>query len=486
MLDPATALWLTLGAAVWAMACRAAFLEGSRRSLAWTAASTAIGLLALLDLGPPARLALAGLAAQSLLEGRMAPREGRVLRLGGHLTVLVAGLLAFVQGPGAAGTVLAYAGGLAVLALRAHWAGRQRRPAEAGWDLPFLLLLTLGLGAVSLAYTAQLARIEWAAALEPMALGLALALAVPVLLLACHPPAPPRWLGRERGAGVEVVAHGAAAIAMLNILFLAFSLVSGWSLRLLFAALFAWQMLVIGMEYRTVRHAERRRRAPPPPAPDAVEPVTVIVPACNEAAVLPGSMARNLAVDYPLDFILVPAAKSTDGTVAAARRIAAANPGRVRVLVGHLGSKAQELNLAWAHAKTRYVLLLDADETIDRRSLCEAVAVLRGHPGVGVVQGRKVSRAPDDGFLARLVSAERRYCTWMDHVMHSESLGSGHFGGSAALLRREVATDVDGWTDQTLTEDIEFTLRLHLHGKWRIAYLPEMVVREADPATSGD
>ncbi|HEX2065968.1 MAG TPA: glycosyltransferase family 2 protein, partial [Candidatus Thermoplasmatota archaeon] len=157
-----------------------------------------------------------------------------------------------------------------------------------------------------------------------------------------------------------------------------------------------------------------------------------------------------------------------------------------RVLVGHLGSKARELNLAWAHARTRYVLLLDADETIDRRSLCEAVAVLRGHPEVGVVQGRKVSRAPGDGFLARLVCAERRYCTWMDHVMHSESLGSGHFGGSAALLRREVAADVGGWTDQTLTEDIEFTLRLHLHGRWRIAYLPEMVVREADPATAAD
>jgi len=130
--------------------------------------------------------------------------------------------------------------------------------------------------------------------------------------------------------------------------------------------------------------------------------------------------------------------------------------------------------------------MLDADETTDAASILRACDILREHPDVALVQGRKVSRAPEDGWLARFISAERRYCTWMDHVMHNDKLGSSHFGGSAALVRREVPPAVGGWTDRTMTEDIEFTLRLHLDGRWRIAYAPEMIVRESDPSTFGD
>jgi cellulose synthase/poly-beta-1,6-N-acetylglucosamine synthase-like glycosyltransferase len=43
-----------------------------------------------------------------------------------------------------------------------------------------------------------------------------------------------------------------------------------------------------------------------------------------------------------------------------------------------------------------------------------------------------------------------------------------------------------GWTDRTLTEDIEFTLRVHLDGRWRIAYSDAFVVRESDPSTFAD
>jgi cellulose synthase/poly-beta-1,6-N-acetylglucosamine synthase-like glycosyltransferase len=212
--------------------------------------------------------------------------------------------------------------------------------------------------------------------------------------------------------------------------------------------------------------------------------VTVIVPACGDAACLAESLRHNLALPHPLRFILVPAARSTDGTVELCERTAKADP-RVQVVLGDTGSKAGDLNKAWAAVRTDAVLLLDADETVDPDSLRWGLAALR-QPGVGVVQGRKVSRAPDDGFLARFVSSERRYSTWLDQVMHADQLGSTHFGGSAALLRRQVVPDVGGWTERTLTEDIEFTLRTHLDGRWRIALETRMVVREADPRTFAD
>jgi cellulose synthase/poly-beta-1,6-N-acetylglucosamine synthase-like glycosyltransferase len=209
--------------------------------------------------------------------------------------------------------------------------------------------------------------------------------------------------------------------------------------------------------------------------------MTVVVAACNEAQVLPASMEENLRLPEELRFVLVPAAKSKDATVDVARAIAERHPGRVRVVLGTSGSKAEDLNLAWASVDTELALILDADETLDERSLRRGLALLLEQPDVGIVQGRKVSRHPDAGFLARFISAERRYSTRLDHPMHADGFGSAHFAGSGALVRRAVAQDVGGWTPATMTEDIEFTLRVHTGTPWRIAYEPRMVVRESDP-----
>ncbi|HVM45505.1 MAG TPA: glycosyltransferase [Candidatus Thermoplasmatota archaeon] len=452
-------------------------------ALALGAAASA-GALALLPLAPWARVALAGMAAQALLLALAGPSRRRVFSLIGHGVALAAGAWAVLGADAGAPVVaLAYAAGLGALLLHAQWSR-----AASGWEVVVLALVVLAVSALSLVYAASLDVTASVRALVPAAVAAAFTCGVAALALAARPPPAPAALRQRAGIVLDVVAHGAAAIALLNILFLAFSLVSGWSLRLVFTVLLTWQLLVIGMEFRTVRHAERRRRrgvtaflrdARP-------EPVTVVVPAANEAEVLPMSLEHNLRVPYPLQFVLVPAAKSTDGTVALAHEYARRHPDRVRVVEGTTGSKAEDLNLAWRTIRTPHVLLLDADETIDEASLLRALDHMRRDPQVGVVQGRKVSRAPKAGPLARFVSAERRYCTWLDHVMHGESLGSSHFGGSAALLRREVPLSLGGWTDRTMTEDIEFTLRVHLDDRWRIAYLPEMVVRECDPSTVGE
>lgn len=452
--------------------------------LAATAASVALLVPAPLS----ARVALVALAAQALLLGLAhdAREHGRALRRlalpgAGHALALTGSAVVLATGdPLTAASGLAHAAGFSMLALHAHWVQRRADAAQEGWDVGILGAIVLAVGSVTLVYAASVGALSAPAWLSARGALLAATLAGALL---CAPPPAPRALRERRGIALDVIAHGAASMALLNVLFLSFSFVSWWSLKLLFAVLFSWQLMVITMELRTVRHAERRRRCAVSRRVASVDcaPITVIVPAANEASVLPETLAHNLAVPWPLRFLVVPATKSTDDTVAIAHTLAAEHPDRVRVIEGGTGSKAEDLNLAWREVRTRYVLLLDADETIDARSLAHAVALLDARPEVGLVQGRKVSRAPGDGFLARMISAERRYSTWMDHVMHSEDLGSGHFGGSAALLRREVPPSLGGWTDRTMTEDIEFTLRLHLDDRWKIVYAPEMVVREADP-----
>ena len=473
------------------LAVRAILAAGAsrRRATLTSAMVVAAAFLALLLPGPPhARVAFAALGAQALLVGVLrpeAPRRAALAVMGHALALTGTAVVLARRDPLSAASGLAHAAGFGLLAMHAHWTQRQADPERhEGWDVAVMGAIVLGVCAVTLVYAGEIGLL---APPEGLAARGALLAAVGAAAFLCAPPPAPRALRERRGIALDVMAHGAASMALLNILFLSFSLVSWWSLKVVFATLFAWQMVVVLVEFRTIRHAERRRRRGKPLEVQRAlrEPITVVVPAANEAGVLPGTLAQNLAVRAPLRFVVVPASKSKDDTVRVAHDFARRHPGRVRVVEGTTGSKAEDLNAAWRSIDTKYVLMLDADETIDEASLARAVAVLEARPEVGVVQGRKVSRAPGEGPLARFISAERRYSTWMDHVMHGEDLGSAHFGGSAALMRREVPVSLGGWTDRTMTEDIEFTLRIHLDDRWKIAYLPEMIVREADPQDLG-
>jgi len=428
-----------------------------------------------LAMSGPAQWALAVLGLAALLVA-LAAGSSRM-----STTLLAAGLAAVAAALpllGHAGTDAAVVAvpAIGLLALQASWSR-----AGTGWDLVPLGAVVAASAGASLAFAAAH---HWLRLEAAWMAGLALPLAAAGLAaLTCPWPAPK--LLRPSGPWPAVASHGIACLALLNVGFLALSLSARWSIKAILLVLLGWQAIMLTMEYRAVLHAGRKLRQATPPVPALDTPVTVVVPAFDDAACLADSLRHNLAVPHDLRFVLVPAARSSDGTLEVCRRAAAANPGRARVVVGDTRSKAGDLNKAWAAVETDAVLLLDADETIDADSLRWGLARL-AEPGVGVVQGRKVSRAPDDGFLARFVSSERRYSTWLDQVLHADQLGSSHFGGSAALLRRDVVPAVGGWTDRTLTEDIEFTLRTHLDGRWRIALETRMVVREADPRTFAD
>ncbi len=100
--------------------------------------------------------------------------------------------------------------------------------------------------------------------------------------------------------------------------------------------------------------------------------VTAVIPARNEADVLPRSLGSLLAQDYPGAFtIILVDDQSTDGTADVAMRLAAATGRAVRVLTGAplpagwTGKVwAMHQGLAEANAQpaqSRYVLLTDAD-----------------------------------------------------------------------------------------------------------------------------
>lgn len=425
---------------------------------------------------PSARHALVATGFQFLLGAagfRMQGRSSlarRAFDALGHATIALGSSLVLVGG-NADVALTCHVAGFAIVLLTAFWSQQERGGAGVEWEALFLVALAVGLAARALASAFALPVALWQGALL---LSGFLALAV------LARPAAPRPVAAPRAA---LVAHGLAAIAIVNVLLFAYTLVSGWATQALLAAFFLWLGIAVVADYRSAWRALRAPIEPAPEADVAPDEVTVVVAAASEAGILRSSLEHNLRVALPLRFLVVVSSDASDGTLALARRVAAAHPGRVDVVEADGGSKAGDLNAVWTRVETPYIVLLDADETIDASFVRRGVAAMRAEPDVAIVQGRKVPRV-DRTLLSRLVAAERRYATVVDQPMLSEH-GAAHFAGSAAMLRWGAVFDVDGWTSRTLTEDIELTLRLRLGTRWRIRYEPTMVARESPPHTWG-
>ncbi|MEU9032175.1 glycosyltransferase [Streptomyces sp. NPDC048383] len=149
-----------------------------------------------------------------------------------------------------------------------------------------------------------------------------------------------------------------------------------------YASLAAWLWLTLaqGMFWRT------DVRLPPRTAPARWPSVAIVVPARDEAEVLPRSLPSLLAQDYPgaAEVVLVDDG-STDGTAALARKLAAEHPGLPLTVVSPGEPAPGWTGKLWAlrhgidHARTcraaepEYLLLTDADIAHAPDSLRELV-----------------------------------------------------------------------------------------------------------------
>ena len=196
---------------------------------------------------------------------------------------------------------------------------------------------------------------------------------------------------------------------------------------------------------------------PPPPA--RWPKLSVVVPACEEAADLAGAVETLLAADYPdLQVVLVDA-RSTDGTGAIVDRLAAGDA-RVRAVHvadlpdGWLG-KVHALDVGLRASGGQFVLFTDADVHFARGTLRTAVGYCLDN-GVdhlaalpGLRPSRFIMRSALGAFIRQFVLAVR---PWAAGDPDSDAvLGVGAFNlvrrsalaatEGLAFLRMEVADD---------------------------------------------
>jgi cellulose synthase/poly-beta-1,6-N-acetylglucosamine synthase-like glycosyltransferase len=225
------------------------------------------------------------------------------------------------------------------------------------------------------------------------------------------------------------------------------------------------------------------------PSDDALPTVLVQLPLYNEGELVERVLAGVAALDWPRQRLVIQVLDdSNDGSLAASRRAVAGLGLRGwRVSLHHRaarrGFKAGALAAGLEACDAPFVAVFDADFTPPPDFLRRALGVLLADPGLGHAQARWLHANRDASLLtgaqSRLLDGHFRV---EQAVRHRLGLPVP-FNGTCGVWRRAAIDGAGGWSGDTLTEDLDLSLRACLAG-WGSAYLEDLGVPGELPETA--
>jgi len=257
--------------------------------------------------------------------------------------------------------------------------------------------------------------------------------------------------------------------------------------------LFSWgAWLVWGMTTMFGLHLLRLWVASPrmmPPMlqeqdPEKLPFVSLMVAAKNEEAVL-GPLVQTLcSLDYPSSCyeLWIVDDNSSDRTPQVLEQLRQQYP-QLKVLrrgANATGGKSGALNQVMELTRGQFLAVFDADAQVPK-DLLRRVLPLFDDGQVGAVQVRKAiaqaegkQRIPN--FWLRGQVAEMALDSYYQQQRIARH-GIGELRGNGQFVRREALQQCGGWNEETITDDLDLTLRLHL-AHWDIEFLLEPPVQE--------
>jgi cellulose synthase/poly-beta-1,6-N-acetylglucosamine synthase-like glycosyltransferase len=210
------------------------------------------------------------------------------------------------------------------------------------------------------------------------------------------------------------------------------------------------------------RHARLVRRRP---EEEKFEPpVSIVVPAFNEAVGIEQAIRSLDASEYPKFEVVVIDDGSTDGT---AELVEELKLPRVQVLRQPNVGKPAALNRGIAAAAHDVIVMVDADTIFEPETLGRLVQPLR-HDDVGAVSGNtKVGNRRR--LLGRWQHIEYVMGFNLDRRLYDTLQCMPTVPGAIGAFRRSALEQVGGVSAATLAEDTDLTLALGRAG-WRVVY----------------
>ncbi|WP_105974359.1 glycosyltransferase [Streptomyces geranii] len=213
----------------------------------------------------------------------------------------------------------------------------------------------------------------------------------------------------------------------------------------------------------SVLHARKVRRKNFRWGPPVTEPVSVLVPAYNEAKCIEQTVRSLMESDHPIEVIVVDDG-SSDGTARIVENLGLPN---VRVVRQLNAGKPAALNRGVANARYNIIVMMDGDTVFEPSTVRELVQPF-GDARVGAVAGN-----------AKVGNRDRLIGAWqhieyvmgfnLDRRMYDMLRCMPTIPGAIGAFRRSALKRVGGMSDDTLAEDTDITMAMHRDG-WRVVY----------------
>ncbi len=206
--------------------------------------------------------------------------------------------------------------------------------------------------------------------------------------------------------------------------------------------------------------------------------VTIQLPIYNERYVIERLIDSVAAFDYPLDrFEIHILDDSTDDTVDIVRR--KVEEYRAKGLQieqirrsNRQGYKAGALRDGMVRAQGEYIAIFDAD-FLPRPDFLRRTLPYFQDEKVGVVQTRWEHINEDYSLITRLQALQLNVHFTVEQKGRMAGQYLLQFNGTAGVWRRQAIEEAGGWEADTLTEDLDLSIRAQLKG-WQIRYLEEV------------
>lgn len=273
---------------------------------------------------------------------------------------------------------------------------------------------------------------------------------------------PVKGLRRAQGRGLLVAERLAEGfVATLTFLLLPLGLLAVARLVVL-VALARWH---VGVAWRRIGDAWW------------LPPVSVLVPAFNEAVGIAATVRSIVQSDYPEVEVIVIDDGSTDGTATIVEDLALPS---VRVLRQENAGKAAALTRGIAHASHETIVMVDGDTVFDHDALRWLVQPL-SDPEVGAVSGNtKVGNRR--GLLGRWQHLEYVVGFNLDRRLYDLLRCMPTVPGAIGAFRRTALRQVGGVSSDTLAEDTDLTMAVS-RAQWRVVYEERAIAWTEAPAT---
>jgi len=211
--------------------------------------------------------------------------------------------------------------------------------------------------------------------------------------------------------------------------------------------------------------------------------VSVLIPAYNEEVGILSTIKSVYETQYPHLEVIVINDGSTDKTHELVTSYGdeilkdPANP-PLRYFVLPNGGKSRALNYGLSHAKEDIVVTIDADSIMDPHAIERLVRNFT-NPRVAAVSGNVIigNRNRPIGLIQQLEYLYGFYFKRADSIFNSVYI----VGGAAAAYRRDIITELGGFDEHIITEDIELSMRLQWHGYY-VRYAADAIVYTEGPS----